>query len=62
MAKEKKDLTKPKYKATNPEVFKTSYSDIVPCYEELSSGESVELDAKNKHVINWLSNKIIVKE
>ena len=62
MAKEKKSLTKPKYKATNPEGFKETYSDFVPCYVELSDGESVELDTKNKHVISWLVNKIIIKE
>ena len=62
MAKEKKDLTKPKYKATNPKGFETTYSDIVACYVELSDGASVELDIKNKHVINWLANKIIIKE
>ena len=62
MAKEKKEFKKPRYKATNPKGFKETYSDFVPYYEELSSGESVELDTKNKHVKNWLENKIIIKE
>ena len=62
MAKEKKDLNKPKYKATDPKAFKTTYSNIVPCYEELSNGDSIELDLNTKHVINWVSNKIIIKE
>ena len=51
-----------KYKAVNPSNFKAWYSETVPGYSELSKGESVELDAKNKHVINWLDNKIIIKE
>ena len=51
MAKEIKKVFKIiKYKAVNPKGFKTSYSDIVPHYVELSDGESVELDTKNKHV------------
>ena len=62
MAKEKKDLSKPRYKAVNPKGFKACYNNAVPCYEALSNGDSVELDAKNKHVKNWIENKIIIKE
>ena len=62
MAKKEKTASPSKYKAINVKQFKTSYNSNVPCYEELSSGESVVLDEKNKHVINWINNKIIVKE
>ena len=57
-----KETAKPKYKAVNTKRFKESYNNIVPHYAELSNGDSVELDTNNKHFINWLSNKIIVKE
>ena len=60
--KAKKESKVVKYKAANPSDFKAWFSDNVPGYSELSKGESVELDAKNKHVINWLDNKIIIKE
>ena len=53
---------KAKYKAANPSQFKSWYTDQVPGYLELSKGESVELNAKDKNVINWLDNKIIIKE
>jgi len=64
MAKEKKEAKKVsnKYKAFDPKSFKSNYTDIVPYYKELSEGESVKVDLKNKQVINWLKNKIIVKE
>ena len=63
MEKEIKKVVKStKFKAVNPKEFKASYSDTVPCYAELSKGESVKLDEKNKHVKNWLENKIIIKE
>ena len=62
MAKEKKDLTKPKYKATNPKKFAASFTPDAPCYDKLSNGESISLDLKNKHVQSWIQNKIIVKE
>ena len=48
-----------KYKAINSEGFKASYNDVVPCYEELSNGKSVELDINNKHVQNLLLNNIL---
>ena len=63
MAKEvKKSQKTNSYKAADPEMFASSYSDIVPYYEKLSEGESVKVDLKNKHVQVWLANKIIVKE
>ena len=63
MAKEDKKTQKTNsYKATDPEMFASSYTDIVPYYEKLSKGESVKVDLKNKHVIGWIANKIIVKE
>ena len=51
-----------KYKATNPSQFKLWYTDQAPSYSELSKGESVELDTNDKNVIDWLNNKIIIKE
>ena len=61
--KVKKEVkTAGKYKAVNPKQFKSWYSDQVPCYAELSKGESVELDTENKNVKDWLNNKIIIKE
>ena len=60
VAKEAKVATK--YKATDPKRFKESYTNIVPSYEELSKGESVRLDTKDKTVLTWLNNKIIIKE
>ena len=60
MADKKKTTVKViKYKAVNPEGFKASYNDVVPCYEELSKGESVELDVNNKNIQNLLLNNII---
>mgnify|MGYP003637526990 FL=1 len=56
MAKEKKDTKKvsKNYKASNPKTFQSNYTDIVPYYKELSEGESVKVDLKNKHVENWI--------
>ena len=48
-----------KYKAVNATWFKESFNSIVPKYEKLSKGESVELDENNKHVVSWLLNKVI---
>ena len=48
-----------KYKAVNANWFKESFNSIVPKYEKLSKGESVELDGNNKHVVGWLLNNII---
>ncbi len=63
MAKEvKKNKESNKYKAVNPKLFAESYNDRTPFYKELSNGDSVELDSKNKHTINLLDNKIIIKE
>jgi len=59
MAEEKKTKKGKKYKATDPERFKDSHNEIVPKYASLSKGESVPLDANNKHVQGWLRNKII---
>ena len=60
--KETKVSLKPKYKAVDPVQFKEWHNDTVPCYEKLCAGESVELNVKDKSVINWLNNNIIVKE
>ena len=57
--KEKKSKSKPKYKATNIKQFIAFFTSDAPFYDELSKGESVELDVNNKHVKNWLSNNII---
>ena len=62
MAKGDKITTKPKYKAVNPDSFKENYNSNSPKYAELCKGESVSLNAKDKHTINWLSNNIIIKE
>ena len=63
MAKEvQKSQKTNSYKAADPEMFASSYTDIVPYYTKLSEGESVKVDLKNKHVIGWIANKIIVKE
>ena len=63
MAKEvKKSQKTNNYKAADPKTFASSYTDVVPYYEKLSEGESVEVDVKNKHVKSWIDNKIIVKE
>ena len=48
-----------KYKATDPKKFSASFTLDAPFYDELSKGESIELDVNNKHVKNWLSNNII---
>ena len=65
MANDKKSFTKAgksKYKATCPKKFAASFTPDAPYYDKLSKGESISVDLKNKHVINWLANKIIVKE
>ena len=41
-----------KYKAVNAKAFKDTFNSIVPKYEKLSKGESVELDENNKHVVS----------
>ena len=60
--KEKTSNSKPKYKAVDPVQFREWHNDTVPCYEKLCAGEAVELNVKDKSVINWLNNNIIVKE
>tara|TARA_R110002012_G_scaffold59266_10_gene154777 strand:+ start:270 stop:461 length:192 start_codon:yes stop_codon:yes gene_type:complete len=63
MAKEvKKSQKKNTYKAADPKMFASSYTDIVPHYEKLSEGESVTVNVNDKHVKGWIANKIIVKE
>jgi len=63
MAKEEKKSQKTNsYKASDPVLFASSYTDVVPYYKKLSEGESVKVDVKNKHVKSWIDNKIIVKE
>tara|TARA_Y100000593_G_scaffold93242_1_gene187400 strand:+ start:2983 stop:3174 length:192 start_codon:yes stop_codon:yes gene_type:complete len=63
MAKEVKKSQKTNgYKATDPAWFAANHTDVVPYYGKLSEGESVKVDLKNKHVIGWIANKIIVKE
>ena len=54
--------SKAKYKASNPNQFAEMYNDTTPCYDDLCAGKSVELNGKNKTVIDWLNNNIIVKE
>tara|TARA_R100000734_G_C3308990_1_gene99630 strand:- start:690 stop:893 length:204 start_codon:yes stop_codon:yes gene_type:complete len=58
----KKKVTKVKYKARDTKKFKESYGEMKPYYKELSKGESVEVDMKDKTIISWINNKIIVKE
>ena len=57
--KEKKSNSKPKYKATDTKQFIAFFTSDAPFYDELSKGESVELDVNNKQVKNWLSNRIV---
>ena len=61
MAEKKTEKAKKvtKYKATNTKQFIAFFTSDAPFYDELSKGESVELDVNNKHVKNWLSNNII---
>jgi len=59
MTEEKKTKKGKKYKATDPGRFEDSHNEIVPKYASLCKGESVSLDANNKHVRGWLRNKII---
>ena len=65
MAKETKkesNTAKNLYKAANPVQFSEWYTATAPCYDELSKGESVELNVKDPIVKDWIENKIIVKE
>ena len=62
MAKDGKKETNPKYKAVNPDSFKETYNNNSPKYDELSKGESVELNVNNATVKDWLLNNIIIKE
>jgi len=62
MAKGDKKATKPKYKATDPKKLAASFTSDAPYYDDLSNGESISVDLKNKHVQSWIQNKIIVKE
>ena len=51
------------WKAVNPVQFSESYSSDVPHYEEFSSGKVViDVNEKDVNVIDWINNKIIVKE
>ena len=60
MAEKKEKVKKvTKYKVTNTKQFIAFFTSDAPFYDELSKGESVELDVDNKHVKNWLSNNII---
>ena len=61
MAEKKTEKAKKvtKYKATDTKQFIAFFTSDAPFYDELSKGESVELDVNNKHVKNWLSNNII---
>ena len=60
MAKEQKKIVK--YKAADLKSFNEWYDETSPYFEKLSKGEAVKVDLKNKHVVNWINNKIIVKE
>ena len=51
-----------KWKASNPQRYKESYSKDSPHYEDLSSGKSVTLDGNSKNFKNKIEQKIIVKE
>ena len=61
MAEKSNKTTKTKklYKAVEPDRFKQERTDRVPYYEELSKGESVEVDLSNPHVKAWLDNNVI---
>ena len=63
MAEKKEKTAKKvtKYKATNKKQFIAFFTSDAPFYDELSKGDSVELDVNNKHVKNWLSNNIIME-
>ena len=60
MAKDKKESVK--YKVSDLKQFNEWYDETSPYFEKLSKGEAVKVDLKNKHVVNWINNKIIVKE
>tara|TARA_Y100000593_G_C4319400_1_gene342891 strand:+ start:224 stop:409 length:186 start_codon:yes stop_codon:yes gene_type:complete len=54
--KEKKVTT---YKAVNPKQFSEWYNEKTPFYDELSKGESLELDIAKKPFNNFLKTNII---
>ena len=45
--------------AINPGQFKLNYTNIVPGYSALSSGKEFSVLRDNKHVKDWLLNKIV---
>ena len=51
-----------KYKAVDPKKFKESYTEATPFYDELSKGDAVVMDKKDKQFKVWLNNNIIIKE
>ena len=64
MADKKKKISnsKARYKAKNPRQFKLTYNDACPGYDELCTGNAIELDTTNKRVKSWIVNNIIIKE
>ena len=64
MAKDNKKSEKidVKYKAADPKLFAMNYTDKVPYYDELSNGESIEVNLNDLDVKCWLANNIIIKE
>ena len=60
MADKKKTTVKViKYKAVNPEEYKTSFNRTYPFYYELSNGDSVELDSNDVLIKSMINNKIL---
>ena len=53
---------KVKYKALDIDRFINDYNDIVPGYNELCKGQSVDLDENNKIIKNLLINNVLIKE
>ena len=51
-----------RWRAVDPERFKSNFNEACPGYEGLCKGESVKLDSKNKMVKYLVNNKFIVKE
>ena len=50
------------WRAVNPVQFSLSYNENTPHFSELSKGQAVDLDVKNKIVQNWIDNNVITKE
>tara|TARA_Y100000361_G_scaffold31474_1_gene26359 strand:+ start:9675 stop:9872 length:198 start_codon:yes stop_codon:yes gene_type:complete len=61
-AKTQKTGVKAKYKAANPSQYKEWFNSDSPNYTELSKGESVAIDPKNKFFKNLIEQSTIIKE